>query len=122
MKSILFVFLGGGIGSLLRYGINNLMASFSEKFPFGTLLVNVLACLLLGFLIGLSAKNLFSQEMKLFLLVGVCGGFSTFSTFSAESFQLFDSGQALSAILYMAASFLICLLAIYGGMTVAEQL
>ncbi|MCL4106439.1 UNVERIFIED_CONTAM: hypothetical protein GTU68_030397 [Idotea baltica] len=120
MKTLFFVFLGGGIGSLIRHGINILMSSYSGKFPYATLLVNILACLLLGFLIGLSSKNIFNQEMKLFLMVGVCGGFSTFSTFSAEAFDLFNSGNALSAIFYMAASFLICMVAIYGGIRLGE--
>ena len=120
MKAFIFVFLGGGIGSLLRYGIGSLMSGFSQRFPFGTLLVNVIACVLLGYLIGVSSKNVLSPEMKLFLMVGVCGGFSTFSTFSAESFQLFNTGNAFYGILYMAASFLICLVAIYGGMQLGK--
>jgi CrcB protein len=119
-KPLLFVFLGGGVGSLLRYGISALLSTYSSKFPFGTLAVNIISCLLLGYLIGVSTKNALSAEMKLFLMVGLCGGFSTFSTFSAESFQLFNTGNAFYGIAYMAASFFICLVAIYAGLQVAR--
>lgn len=120
MKAVLFVFLGGGVGSLIRYGISSLMTGFSQRFPFGTLLVNVISCILLGYLIGIASKNILSPEMKLFLMVGLCGGFSTFSTFTAESFQLFNTGNALYGIIYMTASFLLCLLAIYFGMQIGK--
>ena len=119
-KALLFVFLGGGIGSILRYGITYLTIGISQRFPYGTLLVNVISCVLLGYLIGLTSKNILSPEMKLFLMVGVCGGFSTFSTFSAESFQLFNTGNSFYGMIYMAASFLICLVAIYGGMQLGK--
>ena len=120
MKAIILVFLGGGFGSLLRYAISQLLVSFSARFPYGTLLVNVIACLLLGYLIGITTKGILSTEMKLFLMVGLCGGFSTFSTFSAESFQLLNTGNVLTAILYMAASFGICLVAIYAGLQLGK--
>ncbi len=116
IKALIFVFLGGGIGSILRYLLSFLIAPFSEKFPYGTFVVNILSCILLGFLISISIKNAMSMEMKLFLMVGLCGGFSTFSTFSAESYQLFNTGFPFMAIVYMGGSFLICLLSIYGGM------
>ena len=119
-KSLIFVFLGGGFGSLLRYGLSAALSSYSQKFPFGTLVVNILSCILLGYLVGISLKNALSPEMKLFLMVGLCGGFSTFSTFSAESFQLFNTGNALYGIAYMAASFFICLLAIYAGIQISK--
>ena len=115
LKALLFVFLGGGIGSIIRYLMSVVMSPISQKFPFATLLTNIISCVLLGFIVGLSLKNSLSNEMKLFLMVGLCGGFSTFSTFSAESYQMFNVGNGLLAILYMGASFLICLLAIYLG-------
>lgn len=119
-KSLLMVFLGGGIGSILRFVIGQWLAGMSQKFPYGTLVANVIACLILGYLIGLTTKGLLSTELKLFLIVGVCGGFSTFSTFSAESFQLFNTGNGLYGVLYMAASFLVCLLAIYMGLQMGK--
>ncbi|WP_235297570.1 fluoride efflux transporter CrcB [Portibacter marinus] len=120
MKAIILVFIGGGFGSILRYGIGQLMMGFSQKFPYGTLLVNVVACLILGYLIGITSKGMLSNEMKLLLMVGLCGGFSTFSTFSAESFQLYNTGAVWSALLYMACSFVICLFAIYLGLMMGK--
>lgn len=119
-KAFVFVFLGGGVGSVLRYGLTILLGAYSEKFPFATLVTNIISCVLLGYLIGIGSKNLLSTEMKIFLMVGVCGGFSTFSTFSAESFQLFNTGNAFYGMVYMAASFLICLLAIYLGLQLGK--
>ena len=119
-QGLLFVFLGGGIGSVLRYVLSSLLGPISLKFPFSTLIVNILSCILLGYLIGISSKNIMSPEMKLFLMVGICGGFSTFSTFTAESYQLFNTNTPILAILYMAASFLICLLAIFSGIKLAS--
>ena len=120
MKAVLLVFLGGGIGSLLRYGINIIVLPMSKKFPYATLTANIISCLLLGLLIGWSGKQVLSDDMKIFLMVGLCGGFSTFSTFSAESYNLFNGQNPILGIVYMAASFLICLLAIYLGLKIAS--
>ncbi len=120
MKSLVIVFLGGGVGSILRYLLGLMLSGISEKFPYATLVVNILACVILGYLIGITSKGVLSTEMKLFLMVGLCGGFSTFSTFSAESYQLFNSASSLTAIIYMAASFSICLFAIYLGLQLGK--
>ncbi len=116
LKALLFVFLGGGLGSIMRYTIGQILAGYSEKFPYGTLIANVLSCILLGYLIAISVRQNLSPEMKLFLMVGICGGFSTFSTFSAESYQLFNTASPFLALVYMGLSFTICLIAIYTGM------
>jgi CrcB protein len=120
MKALLLVFLGGGFGSLLRYGLSLWLGSFSQKFPFATLITNIISCVLLGILIGWSGKQLLSDEMKLLLMVGLCGGFSTFSTFSGESYMLLNGTNPMTGILYMAASFLICLVAIHAGLKIAS--
>lgn len=119
LKAVLMVFIGGGLGSLLRYALSLALVPWSQKFPYATLTANVLSCVLLGFLIGITTKNALSTEMKLFLMVGLCGGFSTFSTFSAESYQLFNTGTSFLALVYMGVSFFICLVAIYGGIKLA---
>ena len=120
LKAVLMVFIGGGIGSLLRYFLSLLLSPISQKFPYATLAANIISCILLGFLIGISTKNALSHEMKLFLMVGLCGGFSTFSTFSAESYQLFNAGTSYLSLVYMGASFFICLVAIYSGIKLAS--
>ena len=120
LKTLLLVFAGGGIGSIIRFLLSSFIAPYSSKFPYSTLIVNIVSCVLLGMLIGWSSKHFLSDDMKLFLMVGICGGFSTFSTFSAESYQLFNTGAIINAFIYMGASFIICLIAIYLGMRVVN--
>ena|SRR6478736_4190929 len=124
MKSVLLVFLGGGLGSVLRYllskGINS---ATSPTFPSGTLVVNILACLVLGFVIGLAEeRQIISPSARLFWTVGVCGGFSTFSTFSNETLLLLQNSMTLSAALYVSLSLLLCLGATFGGMFLSGRI
>lgn len=91
--------LGGFIGSCFRYGLTNLMNKFGYTFPIGTLLSNVIAGFLIGFIIGLEGESVnISKRAKLFLTTGLLGGLSTFSTFSMETVNLFMDGKyAMSA-------------------------
>ena len=93
------IFIGGGLGSLLRYTIGIVSLKFwSTSFPLGTLITNFLACLLLGLIVyGLSEKMNQYDWIKPLLLIGFCGGFSTFSTFSHETVQLVNSGSIAMA-------------------------
>ncbi|MCF8247734.1 MAG: fluoride efflux transporter CrcB [Saprospiraceae bacterium] len=117
MQTYLFVFLGGGLGSICRFGLGNwLMTSHRLQFPWATFATNVLACLILGVLVSLSMKGRLGGPMSVLLMAGFCGGFSTFSTFSNEAIQLLVAGQWFRAFAYMAASLLVCLAAIYAGM------
>ena len=111
----LLVALGGGLGSLCRYGIGTLLARQSALFPWSTLLANFLASLLLGFLAGISMKDHFPNSLKVLFMAGFCGGFSTFSTFSAETLYLLQDGRPLWALFNVAASVLTCLVAVYLG-------
>ena len=120
IQSLLMVFLGGGLGSLFRYGIAYGMKPFEFTFPYATLAANILSCIVLGFLVSISTQ--LSDGVKLFLLVGFCGGFSTFSTFSNETFQLFQSGAHLQALLNIGGSILVCLGAIYMGMFLGKTM
>jgi fluoride exporter len=124
MQSLLFVFLGGGIGSVVRYTLGRWINTLhTHHFPFGTLAANVIACLTLGLLIGLADhRQLLSPNARLFWAVGFCGGFSTFSTFSHETLILLQGGFSFSSIIYVIASLLLCVTAIYGGLLVGEQI
>ena len=91
MKNLLYVFLGGGIGSVLRYLVFLCMPSAS--FPYATFLVNISGSFLIGLFIAMYSENPAQQPTLLFLATGICGGFTTFSTFSKESYGLMQSQQ-----------------------------
>ena len=116
MQTYFYVFIGGGIGSVCRFGLGHWLANYRLQFPWATFVANVLACLLLGALVSLGIKGRLGGPMSVMLMAGFCGGFSTFSTFSNETVQMLIGGQWVRAFAYMAASLLVCLAAIYAGM------
>ena len=116
IRNLLFVALGGAGGSVLRYLLSNINTSF----PWGTFAVNVLGSFLIGLLVGLMSKGVLSPEMKLLLVTGFCGGFTTFSTFANESFSMMKAGDVLLTALYVGASVIIGILAVWGGMTLSN--
>ncbi len=122
MRTLLFIGMGGFIGSVLRYTMARyVQASVLSSFPFGTLTVNVAGCLLLGIIYGILEKGtLISPDLRLMLTVGVCGGFTTFSTFSAENFFLLRDGQIFYFLLYTFSSVFFCLLAVYLGYVISK--
>lgn len=112
----LWVFLGGGLGSLARYGLARLIppAELADgDFPWATLLANLLACIVLGIGLGLASKELLSRPLQVFLLTGFCGGFSTFSTFAAELLLLGEEGHTWILLLYLLASLVLGVLALW---------
>jgi len=117
MKQFLLVGLGGFIGTVARFGVSKLNIYWHFlSIPMGTLTVNVLGSFLIGFLVGISSKSeILSPDLRLFLMVGVCGGFTTFSSFSNENMMLMQNGQFLTALLYTGASILFGFLAVYLG-------
>jgi len=117
----LFVGLGGFVGSVLRYLVSLVTLEHESGFPLVTLGINVLGAFLLGLIMtaagrssGLDARTL------LFLKVGVCGGFTTFSTFALEAHGLLSGGKPLVALLYMILSVVLCVFAIYGASVLAQ--
>ena len=117
MKQLLLVGLGGFIGSVARYMVSKLNLYWNVfSIPIGTLTVNVLGSLIIGFLVGVSAKSdIISPGFRLFLMVGVCGGFTTFSSFTLENLTLMQNGQFVSVLLYTGLSIFLGFLAVYIG-------
>lgn len=114
MNIALAIFLGGGLGSLSRYGVSKLVMQFWDgKFPLGTLLANLLSCLVMGLAISYFSDKITSQELKAFILIGFCGGFSTFSTFSKETLDLMQNGNYLIATANILISLLFCLFTLW---------
>lgn len=124
LSDIVLVFIGGGAGSTVRFLLGKwINASHSHHFPFGTLSVNIAACLVLGFVVGVADhRQLISPATRLFWTVGFCGGFSTFSTFSSETLALIQSGFHLSTVIYVVLSLVLCLAATLGGIYLGEHI
>ena len=108
--NLLAVFVGGGLGSLARYGIAVFVAArWGNRFPWATLGANVLSCVVFGLAMAwLAARPQLPDAYRLLLLVGFCGGFSTFSTFSFETFDLFRSGYVLIGLANILVSVCLC--------------
>lgn len=121
--NILLVFGGGGLGSVVRFLLGRWVNAWhNHHFPFGTLAVNVVACLVLGYVVGVADhRHLISPSARLFWTVGFCGGFSTFSTFSAETLTLVQGGFHLSTIVYIVSSLVLCLAGVFVGMYFGEN-
>ncbi|RJP70265.1 MAG: fluoride efflux transporter CrcB [Ignavibacteriales bacterium] len=115
MLKYILVSLGAAIGGALRYWLSNYVYKFlPENFPYGTLTVNVAGSFLVGFFIFyLSDREIISSNLKLFLTVGFCGGFTTFSTFSLETMNLFRDSEFLLAGFNILLNLFLCLLGVY---------
>lgn len=117
MRSLLLVGIGGGAGSMLRYGLSMLMTKLEIHTTWATFVVNAFGCLVMGLLIALFARS-FNHELRLLLVVGFCGGFTTFSTFSADTFSLMAGGDYWMAGLYVFGTVFIGFLALVLGLKI----
>ena len=124
IKSVLIVGLGGFIGTALRYLVSRyFQLHMATLFPWGTFNVNILGSFLIGILYGLSERgNLLTPEWRIFLTVGLCGGFTTFSTFSNDAFILLQSGEFLRFATYSGLSFFLGLTAVFLGRLIIKTI
>lgn len=116
MKTIFYIFLGGGAGSVLRFLISNYTQKLwnVNTFPMGTFIVNLLGCFLIGFFSSYFLK--IDNQLKFLLITGFCGGFTTFSTFSAENYSLWQAGNYGILFLYLILSVVLGILAVILGL------
>ena len=116
-----FVGLGGLVGSVLRYLFSLIPLEHESGFPLMTLGINVLGAFLLGLIMAYAGKSTaLDPRALLFLKVGICGGFTTFSTFALEAHGLLSGGKPIVALVYMLLSVVLCVLAVYGGGALAR--
>jgi CrcB protein len=124
IKNILLIGTGGFIGSVARFFVSKLNLSIHFfSIPVGTLLVNIAGSLLIGFMTGIAEKStLLTVQWRLFLMVGLCGGFTTFSTFTGENLMLLHNGQIATLLLYTALSIFLGFAAVFLGFVITNLL
>lgn len=121
MKSLLYIFIGGGTGSVLRYLLTlAIQRQAGTAFPWGTLAVNILGCILIGVFYTLASRIHITNELRLLLTIGLCGGFTTFSTFSNESLQLLKSGAYPAFFTYVIGSVVLGILGVMVGAWISK--
>lgn len=123
MLRLMAIAAGGAMGAVLRFLLSNgIHRLLNTQFPYGTLIVNVLGCLIMGFLSVVMLERFVSVEWRAALLTGLLGAFTTFSTFSLETLNLLNQGEATKALLNIFLSLSLCLLATGLGLSLARQL
>ncbi|WP_337244858.1 fluoride efflux transporter CrcB [Luteimonas sp. gir] len=121
MIQLMLVFLGGGLGAALRHGVNMLALRAGTTFPYGTLCINVVGSLLMGVVVAwFAARSGLSPSLRLFLMTGVLGGFTTFSAFSLEAALLYERGQPGLAAIYVLASVVLSIGGLFVGMALVR--
>jgi CrcB protein len=122
--SYLWVTIGSALGGFLRYAITRLTLTYSIGFPFGTILINVLGSFVIGYFGTLtlqSGRYPASENLRLFVMVGICGGFTTFSSFSLQTFDLMRSGAWGRALANIVLSVILCVAAVAAGHLLAYR-
>ena len=118
--NFIIVALGGAVGAMLRYAIS--LIPVKTEFPVLTFLTNIIGAVLIGFIVGMvSVRQETSQHLILFLKVGVCGGFTTFSTFSLEAFHLLEQNKIGMGMVYAVLSIVCCVVGVYVGQNIAQK-
>ncbi len=122
IRTLLLVGTGGFLGSISRYLVSRFMLSnFPSAFPYGTFVVNITGCFLIGFIFGISEKSsIITTGWRLFLAVGFCGGFTTFSTFANENLALLRDGEFFNFFLYTGLSVVLGLTATFIGVFITK--
>ncbi len=113
--------LGGFVGAVLRYLVGLIPVGSSNGFPFKTLAINIVGSFLIGIIAALAGQNIINDKLNLFLKVGICGGFTTFSTFALESSQLFKNSSAGLGILYILLSVVLSILAVIAAQAIVSK-
>jgi CrcB protein len=123
MEKYLFIGLGGFLGSIARFGLASIIQTKTESlFPYGTMFVNIIGCFLIGLLMTLFQERIdVSQNVRLLLIIGVLGGFTTFSSFSYDTFAMFRSGNLFGAGMNITVSMIGCLVATWTGFYAGEN-
>jgi len=124
MQAFLLVGAGGALGAMLRYGVSSLAGRvWPTPFPHATLFVNVAGSLAMGLLVGILARTLppMQSEIRLFVAIGVLGGFTTFSSFSLDVISLVERGQWGQSVLYIVLSVALSVMALFAGLLVARM-
>ncbi len=126
MVSYIWVALGGAIGTAARYWLSGVVAqSFGETFPWGTLIINVTGSFVIGFfaaLTGPDGRLFVGSNARQFVMIGMCGGYTTFSSFSLQTLNLANSGEWFRAVANVGLSVMLCLIAVWAGVVLAGLL
>ena len=120
---ILYVALGGGFGAVMRYILGSCIQNgFASEFPFGTLFVNTTGSFLIGFLFYFFGRHNLPEELKLFLMTGFLGAYTTFSTYSLETVKYLLSGDIRTAVINFVVNNAVCFFCVAGGIVLAERI